>query len=154
MKHLLNGWTLSPIVTLSSGLPFTVLSGKDNNYDGVTNDRANTIGNPILDPRRPRPQVLAQWFNTAAFAANPIGTDGTSARNFLDAPGSHNVDMGIFRDFAFRERARLQFRGEFTNFLNLVNLNTPNATLTSSTFGQITSAGAMRRLQLGLRFTF
>jgi hypothetical protein len=154
MKNLLNGWTLSPIVTLTSGLPFTVSSGKDNNYDGVTNDRANIIGNPILDPHRSRPQVLSMWFNTAAFVANPIGTDGTSARNLLDGPGSKNVDMGIFRDFSLRERTKLQFRAEFTNFFNLVNLNAPNATLTSSTFGQITSASAMRQLQLGLRLSF
>ena len=154
LKNVLNGWTLSPIVTLASGFPFTVLSGKDNNYDGVTNDRANTVGNPLLDPDRPRAQVLAQWFNTAAFVANPIGTDGTSARNFLDAPGSRNMDLGVFRAFAAGEKVRLQFRGEFTNVFNFVNLNTPNATLTSATFGQVTSAGPMRQLQLGLRLQF
>jgi hypothetical protein len=52
------------------------------------------------------------------------------------------------------EKVKLQFRGEFTNFFNLVNLNAPNATLTSTTFGQITGAQAMRQLQLGLRLTF
>ena len=154
MKNLLNGWTLSPIVTFTSGMPFSVLSGKDNNYDGVSNDRANLVGNPNLDPNRPRSQVLAQWFNTAAFVANPIGTDGNSARNLLDAPGYKNVDMGLFRDFLLNEKVKLQFRGEFTNFFNLVNLNAPNATLTSTTFGQITGAQAMRQLQLGLRLTF
>jgi Carboxypeptidase regulatory-like domain len=154
LRSLLNGWTLSPIVTFSSGMPFTVTSGKDNNYDGVSNDRANLVGNPNLDPNRPRSQVLAQWFNTAAFVANPIGTDGTSARNLLDAPGYKNVDMGLFRDFQMKEKVKLQFRGEFTNFFNLVSLNAPNATLTSSTFGQITGAQAMRQLQLGLRLTF
>jgi hypothetical protein len=154
LKNLLNGWTLSPIVTLTSGLPFTVSSGKDNNYDGVTNDRANLAGAPVLDPHRSRSQVIAEWFNTAAFVANPIGTDGTSARNLLDAPGSKNVDMGIFRDFSLHEKMKLQFRAEFTNFFNLVNLTAPNATLTSSAFGQITSANQMRQLQLGLRLSF
>jgi hypothetical protein len=154
LRNLANGWTLSPIVTFTSGTPFTVTSGKDNNYDGVNNDRANLAGNPYLDPNRPRAQVLLQWFNTAAFAANPIGTDGTSARNLLDAPGFKNVDMGIFRDFAFREAVKLQFRAEFTNFFNLVNLNPPNATLASTNFGQITGAQPMRQLQLGLRLAF
>ena len=154
LRNVLNGWTLSPIVTFTSGTPFTVTSGKDNNYDGVNNDRANLVGNPYLDDHRSRAQVLAQWFNTAAFVANPIGTDGNSARNLFDSPGLKNVDMGIFRDFAFRENVKLQVRGEFTNFFNLVNLNAPNATLTSTTFGQITGASAMRQLQLGLRLTF
>jgi Carboxypeptidase regulatory-like domain len=154
MKTLLNGWTLSPIVTIGSGLPFTVTSGKDNNYDGVSNDRADVIGNPILDPGRSRAESTAMWFNTAAFASNAIGKDGNSARNLLDAPGFRNVDMGIFRDARIRENVKLQFRAEFTNFFNLVSLQTPNAVLTSATFGRITTARDMRQLQLGLRLTF
>ena len=154
LKNVANGWTLSPIVNFQSGTPFTVSAGKDNNYDGQSNDRANLVGNPFLDPHRSRQQVIAAWFNTAAFAANPIGTDGTSARNLLIGPGSKDVDMGLFRDFNVTERTHLQFRAEFTNFFNFVNLNNPNSTLTASTFGQITGAGAMRQLQLGLRLTF
>jgi Carboxypeptidase regulatory-like domain len=154
MRRVLNGWTISPIITLSSGLPFTVTTGKDNNYDGNNNDRANLVGDPYLDPNRSRSAVAAEWFNTAAFVANPIGTDGTSARNLLDAPGSRNVDMGLFRSFELRESMHLQFRAEFTNFFNMVNLNAPNATLSSSNFGVITSADDMRQLQLGLRLTF
>jgi hypothetical protein len=153
VRNLVNGWTLSPIVTLGSGLPFSVSTGKDNNYDGNNNDRADLVGDPYLDPNRARAAAAAQWFNTAAFAANPIGLPGTSARNLLDAPGLRNIDMGIFRDFAFPERVRLQFRAEFTNFFNLVSLDAPNATLSSSNFGQITSAHTMRQLQLGLRLT-
>jgi len=160
----LNGWTLSPIVTLSSGLPFTIQSGRDNNFDGNNNDRANLVGDPYLDPDRDRAQAVARWFNTAAFAQNAIGTDGNTARNFLDAPGIRNVDLGIFRKVALRERTALEFRAEFTNFFNLVSLNSPGqtssvgappaATLTSPNFGQITTARDMRQLQLGLRLTF
>jgi Carboxypeptidase regulatory-like domain len=154
LKNVLNGWTISPIVTLSSGFPFSVSAGKDNNLDGVTNDRANIVADPYLDPHRSRAQVINQWFNTAAFVASPLGTDGNSARNLLDGPGIRNVDMGIFRDFGFREGMKLQVRGEFTNIFNLVSLNGPNSTLTASTFGQITTAREMRQLQLGLRLTF
>jgi hypothetical protein len=163
LRHALNGWTLSPIITLSSGLPFTVTSGRDNNYDGNNNDRANLVGNPYLDPDRPRADVVARWFNTAAFVQNPIGTDGNTARNFLDAPGFRNVDLGIFRNIAIREHAAVQFRAEFTNVFNFVSLNSPGqttsgappaVTLTSPNLGQITTARDMRQLQLGLRLTF
>ncbi len=138
-------------------------SGRDNNYDGNNNDRANLVGNPYLDPDRARADVVARWFNTAAFAQNAIGTDGNTARNFLDAPGFRNIDMGIFRNFALREKTTLQFRAEWTNFFNLVSLNSPGqtssgapppATVTSPNFGQITTARDMRQLQLGLRLTF
>ncbi|HRH44855.1 MAG TPA: hypothetical protein PKY82_24670, partial [Pyrinomonadaceae bacterium] len=102
-----------------------------------------------------------KWFNTAAFAQNPlitgVPTDGTSPRNFLYGPGYHVVDLAISRDFKFGERYKLRLRGEGTNVFNLVNLGQPNATVpatTSSTFGTISDGGAMRILQFGARLTF
>jgi outer membrane receptor protein involved in Fe transport len=42
---LLGGWQINGIGTYYSGLPFTVLSGRDNNLDGVSqNDRPNAVG--------------------------------------------------------------------------------------------------------------
>lgn len=154
LRGVLNGWMVSAIVSLRSGLPFTVTTGKDNNLDGTNNDRANLMGNPHLDPHRSRAAVTGMWFNTGAFGPNPIGTDGTSGRNILDGPGTHNVDLGIFRDFKIRERMKLQFRGEFTNALNLVNLSAPNSNLSSNLFGTIRTAGEMRQVQMGLRLVF
>jgi hypothetical protein len=94
------------------------------------------------------------WFNTAAFAKAASGVDGNAARNLLDRPGSKNVDAGLFRNFKIMERITLQARGELTNAFNMVNLGAPTASLNSSQFGQIRSAGSMRQVQLGLRLTF
>ena len=121
--------------------------------DGNNNDRAQLIGDPhISNPN------AAQWFNTAAFAKNAVVTgvpvDGNSPRNFLDAPGYKNVDLAIFRNFPVTERFKLEFRAEASNVLNIVNLNTPSATVGTNNFGQITGASAMRQLQLGLRLTY
>jgi hypothetical protein len=154
LKHLLNGWELSAIVTLQSGAPFSVTTGSDSNLDGNNNDRAMLIGNPFLDPNRSRDQTTAMWFNTAAFGKVANGVDGTAARNLLDKPGSKNVDGGLFRNIHFTERLTLQLRGEFTNALNIVNLGGPTATLSSTQFGQIRSAGTMRQVQIGARVTF
>jgi hypothetical protein len=49
---------------------------------------------------------------------------------------------------------KLQFRTEATNAFNIVNLNNPNASVGSSTFGVITGAKEMRQMQMGLRLTF
>jgi len=35
-RALLNGWTVSGIIALQSGSPFTVLTGADTNFDGIT----------------------------------------------------------------------------------------------------------------------
>lgn len=47
------------------------------------------------------------------------------------------------------ERMTLQLRGEATNFFNLVSLSNPSGTtLSSSSFGKITSASSPRIIQL------
>lgn len=155
LKGILNGWSIAPIVKIRSGRPFTVTNGGvDANLDGVATDRARLIGDPYLaNP------TAAQWFNTAAFAQNPIvtgvATDGNAPRNFLYGPGFRVVDLAVSRDFKIGERFRLRLRGEGTNIFNLVNLGQPNSTFSTGTsFGTITDGGAMRILQFGARFTF
>ena len=154
---LLNGWAISPIIKVRSGLPFTVTNGNvDANLDGQTNDRAQQIGDPYLD--NPTPQ---QWFNTTAFVQNKVVTgqpvDGNTPRNSLEGPGFRVVDLAISRDFRL-PKGRLTFRAEATNAFNVVNYGQPGASVpsgtTSTTFGVIRSARAMRQVQLGVRWTF
>ncbi len=150
---MINGWELSAIVTLQSGLPFNITSGSDINLDGKNNDRVNVVGNLYLDPHRSRNDVSNAWFNTAAFAKPAAGTDGNLGRNVVDAPGIER-GPGHFPQLQVLERFKLQARGEFTNFFNFVNLSAPTGTLSSAAFGTIRTAGAMRNVQLGLRLTF
>jgi hypothetical protein len=159
VRNLLNGWTISPIIKLRSGLPFTVTNGSvDANLDGNTNDRAQLIGDPtIANPS------AALWFNTAAFTQNRavtgVATDGNSARNMLNGPAYHSVDLALSRDFRLQNRARLTFRAEATNVFNMVSLGQPGSVVpaagtTSATFGVIRTAYSMRKVQFGLRLTF
>lgn len=156
----LNGWQLSPIITLRSGSPFTITTGVDVNVDGQNNDRPNVARNPALDPHRSRAALKAAWFDKGAFVTPATGTDGLAPRNILDGPGFKNVNVAIFRNFLLHENMDLQFRGEFTNIFNMVNLANPTATLSSANAGKITGAttvnggSSMRQGQLGLRLTF
>ena len=103
------------------------------------------------------------WFNTAAFVQNRVvtgvATDGNSPRNLLDGPGFRVVDLALSRDFQLPgDGRRLTFRAEGTNIFNIVNLGQPGNAVpsgaTSTTFGVIRTADAMRRLQVGVRLTF
>lgn len=156
VKTLADGWTLSVIARLASGSPLTITSGRDNNLDGNPNDRADAVpgANPVLDPDRPRSEVVQQWFNTAAFVENRSLTDGNTARNILDGPGYEIFDLGMYRDFGLGGRRMVQFRIEGTNAFNTVNLNNPTTNVRSATYGQIRTARQMRQVQLGLRFSF
>jgi len=158
VRGILNGWSIAPIIKIRSGLPFSITNGNvDANLDGQTNDRAQLVGDPNIDN-----PTAARWFNTAAFLQNKVvtgvATDGNSPRNLLDGPGYKVVDLAISRDFRLSERFKLRFRAEGTNVFNLVNLGQPGNSVpsgaTSTTFGVITSAASMRKLQFGLRLTF
>jgi len=157
LRLLADSWTVSTIVRLASGDAFTVSSGRDNNGDGNTNDRVNRVAgvDPVLNPNRPRNEVIQAWFNTAAFAENPVGSDGNTPRNFLDGPGYKIVDLGLFRSFPLPGQRRLQFRAEATNAFNMVNLSNPaSSNIRATTFGQIRDARTMRQIQLGVRLEF
>jgi hypothetical protein len=158
VRLVAGGWSLSAIGTFRSGLPLTITSGSDRNFDGNSNDRADLIGDPHLDPNRPRNQVIGAWFNPAAFSSVTQAIhsfDGTAGRNIIDGPGTKNVDMGIFRAFRITESKSLQFRAESTNAFNLVNLSNPGTNAGStSNFGKITTAGSMRQVQMGLKLVF
>ena len=155
LKYAIGGWQTNGIVTLQTGSPLTISSGIDNSYSGISLDRADVIGNPSLPGGRSRGQEVLQYFNTAAFAINAPGTYGSVGRNTLIGPGTANVDFSVFKKFRMPfEHHSLEFRGEFFNLLNRVNLGSPTTNRSSGAFGRITSANDPRIVQFGLRYTF
>jgi outer membrane receptor protein involved in Fe transport len=147
---------VSGVVTLQGGRPFTValLPEIDNSNTGRSvlgfgaNDRPNVSGDPSLsDPSESR------WFNTAAFAMPAFGTFGDAGRNILDGPGYANVNVALLKHVTFGT-TRLQLRAEAFNLFNRANLGLPDSFFGSPTFGEVLTAEAPRRLQLGARFLF
>jgi hypothetical protein len=158
-RLILGGWETNGILNLRDGLPFSVTSGIDNSLSAINKDRGDIVGDPSLSGDRPKAQVLQKFFNTQAFVANALGTFGTSSRNMLIGPGVANFDLSIVRAFRipkgkFAETQALHFRAEFFNLFNRANFNNPNATVTSSTFGRVLSAGDPRIVQFGLKFVY
>ena len=132
-----------------------MLSGTDTNVDGVTTDRPDVVGDPTFSGDRTRAQQIAQFFNTAAFAKPAAGVlYGNAGRNNIVSPPAVTWNAAAMKDFRLREAMSLQFRTDFFNVLNEVNLGNPNTTLTNGNFGKITSAAAARMLQFGLKFYF
>ena len=158
VRALAGGWSIAAIASMRSGTPLTITNGADVNFDGINNDRADLVGNPFLDPDRPRSAVVDMWFNTAAFARTnsaAVNFVGTAGRNIIDGPGLKNVDMTLARSFRITEGMRIQFRAEATNAFNIVNLSNPERGANNATnFGRILSARPMRQVQLGLKLTF
>jgi len=154
-RQLIGGWQLNTLVQLHSGAPINILSGVDSNLNGTNNDRPNLVGIPYLPTSRSRSDKVAAYFSTAAFAKVAAGVPyGNVARNLLVGPGYANVDLSLFKNITLWHEHTLQIRGEFFNVFNHVNLNNPTATLSSSLFGRISSAGSPRIGQVAARYSF
>ena len=72
-------------------------------------------------------------------------------------PASAATNLAVFRIFPLplREGMRLQFRSEFFNLFNSVNLSNPNTSFSAgANFGRITSAGDARVIQFALKLLF
>lgn len=156
-RQLLQGWNWTGILSLRSGFPFSVVSGRDNSLTSIGRDTADVIGNPSLPGGRSKAAQLAQWFNTSAFTFNALGTFGTAGLNILEGPAFFNFDMGILKNFPITESKRLQFRFESFNILNHANFGNPDGNAGNGTFGRITglAGGSVPRIiELGLKFQF
>jgi hypothetical protein len=158
---ILNGWQVNAIVSLQTGLPFTVLGGTDRSLSGVGNDFADQVGNPA---RPAGVSKVKEWFNTAAFVPATIGTFGDIGRNGLRGPGYADVDTSVFKNMFTGDRVSAQFQAEAFNTFNRVNFGNPTNSadantapvnsVSSGTYGQITSANSPRVFQFGLKLLF
>jgi len=146
-KLLLAGYQMNTIAVWQSGKPFDVVNG-GTGIDGPYSNRATPVNNG--GPDRPNivgnphgPKTLSQYFNTAAFAPQPLGTIGTTQRDVLFGPHFRHVDLSLFKDFAVTERVTLQFRAEAFNISNTPSYylddGSGNVQLGSSSFGTVTS---------------
>jgi len=148
-EELISGWELSGNIRANSGSPYSPTWSIDVSRTGNTWDRANLVGDPKKE--NPTPQ---QWWNPAAFATPAARTFGTAGRNILTGPGSQTVDLAILKKIMFKESQQVQMRFEFFNLLNHANYAIPVSTANSSAFGSISSAGAAREIQIGLKYLF
>ena len=181
-KALISGWEANTIAAWQTGHPFSVLSsgsGADNpTGDNPANpnqtygfinravpqnndnnaDRPNQIGDPNAISHR----SLSEYFNTAAFAPQPLGTVGNTQRNSLFGPHFRHVDLSLFKNFPVTEAFTVQFRVESFNISNtpsffIGNNKTSNQQFGNASFGTISSTDpnyTPREYQFALKLLF
>lgn len=160
---IFGGWQTNYSLSLQTGLPFTVGARRDYNLDGIRNDRPDTpaFGNSFAFENRDlllgsgssgdtsKFQEMKSQFPTPA-----PGTNGNLGRNTFSGPGIAQLDFSVFKKVPITERISVQFRGEFFNLTNRVNLYQAVANLASRNFGLSQQAFDPRVIQLGLRLSF
>ncbi|HUY94068.1 MAG TPA: carboxypeptidase regulatory-like domain-containing protein [Terracidiphilus sp.] len=168
------GWELLSISSMSSGAPFTVYSGvQQTGYGSNGVDRPDQIARPHLSTgRKRREDYFGEGANNAAdFFSIPIhvaggtgpnqGRFGTLGRNTFRGPAYYDYDFALIKDTPFgrrrsgAERMDMQFRAEFFNLFNIVNMGLPGNILTGSGFGEISrTAGTSRQIQFSLKLIY
>jgi len=166
VHQLFEGWQVSGIATVHSGIPFNVGDGFDQAgtgnifaYDRPNLNPGNTAGSIVTG-------TLNQWYNPNAFSLSPVGELGNFGRNVLTGPFFWNIDFSAIKNTKLSERFTLQFRAEFFNIFNHPDWGLPDAAnftqipgtgggTISPTAGQITTlASNMRQIQFALKLIF
>ena len=176
IQLLTKGWELLSISTITSGSPFTVYSGIQQTGAGTIGaDRPDQISTPRLSTAgsstRPRDDYFGLGPNNASFFSIPIETPGGSGpnsgrfgdlgRNTFRGPAYYDFDFALIkttpigRRASGLERADLQFRGEFFNLFNIVNMGLPANIIKGTGFGMISkTAGTSRQIQFSLKIIY
>ena len=175
-RVLTAGWQLLSISSISSGSPFSIYSGiQQTGYGTNGADRPDQIGKPHLSTAhsstRRREDYFGEGARNASYFSIPIGIPGgtgpnsgrfgTLGRNTFRGPAYYNFDYSLIKTTPFGrrrsgvERTDLQFRAEFFNLFNIVNMGLPANTLKGSGFGVISkTAGTSRQIQFSLKLIY
>jgi hypothetical protein len=155
VNGVIGNWQVSPIISWRTGWPMPVYGAQDESGTFGRGARADCSGVPSI-VNTFIPGIGRQWFNNTGQFTNPsVGTFGNCSPQLsnLRSPHYSDVDLSLHKDFPITERFRLQFRTDFVNAFNHVQLNAPNMGL-GSTMGQITGAQPPRNIQLALKLYY
>ncbi len=157
---ILSGWELTGIYTYLSGFPSSPASAADRVFLGAGSPtgRPNVVSGCNLYSGF---QTRTDWFNTACYSLQPLGTYGDAGRDTIVGPSLWDLDDSLIRNFRLKERFTLQFRAEAFNILNHPSFQNPNTTIFTGSGAPNASAGlitattsAPREWQFGLKLLF
>ncbi len=165
VRTVLGGWTLSAIGTSQTGLPFNITIDRSNSsvpgdYAISGQERPNyAYGVPLTPPDGSTPK---EWVNPAAFATPAAGTFGNLGHNDFRAPAISEVELALAKDVSLAERMKVRFRVDMFNVLNRAQHGAPNADVSQTNFGTITTTisnyatgrGTPREFQLSAKLSF
>jgi hypothetical protein len=153
LGHAMSGISVSGTFDFASGAPLTP------HYEATVDEVARGTTASLRPDRVPGVSMTAgggsldNWFNKSAFA-DPVGTYGTASRFSIPGPGTVSVNASLSKTVRFNETRTFETRATASNIFNTVQYSGVDTTLGSGTYGQVTSAGAMRQFTFLARFRF
>ncbi|MGH9581649.1 MAG: carboxypeptidase regulatory-like domain-containing protein, partial [Bryobacteraceae bacterium] len=155
VQTLLGNWQLNGILSLRTGVPYTLRANGCQDVGGG-GCSPNIISGSTYDKSPSGGRTPSEYFDTSIYGPpGPLSLGNTGLQS-MTGPPTRNLDFSVFKDFDFTERWKLEFRGEAFNLTNTPQFNTPDNNLQDANFGKITgtAAGSSRTLQFALRVMF
>jgi len=169
-SHIAGGWQINGFFTARSGTPFTVTASNASLNAGTgTNQTADQIKDTVEINGFSRGGA---YFDPTAFRPVTEVRFGSAGYNTLRGPGVANLDMSLFRTFAWGRSMNLQLRVEALNVTNTPHFANPASNIANlqlnpdgtvrnlNGFGVITSTNRLgrqydeREWRIGLRLAF
>jgi hypothetical protein len=157
VNAVVGNWQVSPIVSIHSGFPIAVYEATDTSGTGSRGPRPNCGQQEVFGRQKSINTVFQgyQWMSPSGFSDPAPGTFGNCpAQGPVTGAGFSNTDIGLLKSFHLTEDKYFQFRGDFLNAFNNVQLGHPNNNFPSSTFGLINTSQPARQIQFALKFYF
>jgi hypothetical protein len=180
MEKIAGGWSLSGILNLHSGFPWSpVVNFGGSLYCGTCGysqllpaaylgGAGSSTSNDQFKTGSNYSKGGAAYFSTPTFTAYSGTNFGASLpqtgvrRNSLTGPGYRDVDMTLAKAFGLPripglgESAKIEFRMDAYNLFNNLNFNPTSIVndINATGFGRATSALGARTVTLGARFSF
>ncbi len=168
-NQLVNGWELTGIINLRSGIPFSVydctnafsacsraiLDGPVNFTGEVNHDAVGVSDTPnrykYIDLSGLHPGSYVDALGLGEFPTFPANM---SKRDAFRGPGFWNIDGGLYKNFKLTERYTFQFRFEAYNVLNHANLFISYPETEVNTGYVPASFGGRRNVQMAAKLIF
>ena len=144
-----NGWNLSAIALVKTGIPFNISTGSDGpgfgNVDGNGGDRPilldpSILGRTIADPdtsRQMLPRGAFRFIRPEEIAG--LNERDSLGRNVFRKGPIRNINAQLSRSWSFKHDLRLTFRAESNNLFNTPQFAEPGFELANPNFGAITN---------------
>lgn len=157
-QKVFSNFTIAPILELSSGRPFNIITNVDANNDQTAQtDRPSVGSNGIL--------CVPGTAGCTALITNGVFSSGNLGRNMGITHGFASLDMRLSRAINFGERFRIDLIAEGFNLFNRFNEGSATPFTTDvNAFGQRagnghyysrpTAAFDSRQFQFGAKFSF
>jgi hypothetical protein len=156
---VVGGWTVSPILSLHTGFPLALYNNTGDPTGTFSGGiRPNCNGTNDVLGRSPAPAGTGGgflWFDPNNYTNNTSGFGNCAPQlSHLRGPGYYDWDISLQKNFQLTERFRLQFRSDFLNAFNRVNLAVPNTTVDQTTTGVINASQPARNIQFALKLYY